>query len=161
MQIGLSIAKITCFVRITETHNSSDVLADINRVSAGFDIDRDGFVSYKNSLLFLPPKERGAFRLLLNAWPKVVSKEDFSKNVWARPSALCVLPPNLIHSRRISRSDWCVLVLAQIWIQLKCWLKPEAHIHLIRIALLSILLCSTRWAGWIRNRKLSMPCAIS
>jgi DNA-binding winged helix-turn-helix (wHTH) protein len=66
-----------------EMHNSSGALADIDPVSAGFDIDRDGFVSYKNSLLFLPPKERGAFRLLLNAWPKIVSKEDFSKNVWA------------------------------------------------------------------------------
>ncbi len=64
-------------------HNSSDALADIDPVSAGFDIDLDGFVSYKDSLLFLPPKERGAFRLLLNAWPKVVSKEEFSKNVWA------------------------------------------------------------------------------
>ncbi len=64
-------------------HNSSGAFADMDPVSAGFDIDRDGFVSYKNSLLFLPPKERGAFRLLLNAWPKVVSKEDFSKNVWA------------------------------------------------------------------------------
>ncbi|MQR02461.1 winged helix-turn-helix domain-containing protein [Glaciimonas soli] len=64
-------------------HNSSGALADIDPVSAGFTIDRDGFVSYKDSLLFLPPKERGAFRLLLNAWPKVVSKEDFSKNVWA------------------------------------------------------------------------------
>jgi len=63
--------------------NSSEALADIDPVSAGFDIDRDGFVSYKSSLLFLPPKERGAFRLLLDAWPKVVSKEDFSKNVWA------------------------------------------------------------------------------
>lgn len=66
-----------------EMHNSPGALADIDPVSAGFDIDRDGFVSYKDSLLFLPPKERGAFRLLLNAWPKVVSKEDFSKNVWA------------------------------------------------------------------------------
>ena len=66
-----------------EMHNSSSALADIDPVSAGFDIDRDGFVSYKDSLLFLPPKERGAFRLLLNAWPKVVLKEDFSKNVWA------------------------------------------------------------------------------
>ena len=66
-----------------EMHNSSGALADIDPVSAGFDIDRDGFVSYKDSLLFLPPKERGAFRLLLNAWPKVVLKEDFSKNVWA------------------------------------------------------------------------------
>jgi transcriptional regulator HilA, main transcriptional regulator of SPI1 len=64
-------------------HNSSGALADIDPVTAGFETDRDGFVSYKNSLLFLPPKERGAFRLLLNAWPKVVSKEDFSKNVWA------------------------------------------------------------------------------
>ncbi|MQR00197.1 hypothetical protein GEV47_05815 [Glaciimonas sp. GS1] len=64
-------------------HNSSGALADIDPVSAGFTIDRDGFVSYKDSLLFLPPKERGAFRLLLNAWPKVVSKDDFSKNVWA------------------------------------------------------------------------------
>ncbi len=66
-----------------EMQNSSGALADIDPVSAGFDIDRDGFVSYKDSLLFLPPKERGAFRLLLNAWPKVVSKEDFSKKVWA------------------------------------------------------------------------------
>ncbi|MQR02743.1 winged helix-turn-helix domain-containing protein [Glaciimonas soli] len=63
-------------------HNSLGTLADIDPVSAGFTIDRDGFVSYKDSLLFLPPKERGAFRLLLNAWPKVVSKDDFSKNVW-------------------------------------------------------------------------------
>ncbi|WP_211474437.1 winged helix-turn-helix domain-containing protein [Collimonas humicola] len=68
---------------VTEMHNSSGTPADIDPVSAGFDIDRDGFVSYKNSLLFLPPKERGAFRLLLNAWPKVVSKEVFSKDVWA------------------------------------------------------------------------------
>jgi len=64
-------------------HNSSGALADIDPASAGFEIDPDGFVSYKNSLLFLPPKERGAFRLLMNAWPKVVSKKDFSKNVWA------------------------------------------------------------------------------
>ncbi|AIY41973.1 hypothetical protein LT85_2815 [Collimonas arenae] len=63
--------------------NSSSPLADIDPSFAGFDVDRDGFISYKKSLLFLPPKERGAFRLLLSAWPKVVSKEDFSKNVWA------------------------------------------------------------------------------
>ncbi|WP_172656969.1 winged helix-turn-helix domain-containing protein [Collimonas arenae] len=63
--------------------NSSSALANIDPSSAGFDVDLDGFIFYKNSLLFLPPKERGAFRLLLSAWPKVVSKEDFSKNVWA------------------------------------------------------------------------------
>ncbi|AIY41264.1 hypothetical protein LT85_2106 [Collimonas arenae] len=63
--------------------NSSSALANIDPLSAGFGVDQDGFIFYRNSLLFLPPKERGTFRLLLSAWPKVVSKEDFSKNVWA------------------------------------------------------------------------------
>ncbi|AIY41263.1 hypothetical protein LT85_2105 [Collimonas arenae] len=63
--------------------NSSSALANIDPLSAGFDVDQDGFIFYKNSLLFLPPKERGTFRLLLGAWPKVVEKKDFSKNVWA------------------------------------------------------------------------------
>ncbi|WP_228124812.1 winged helix-turn-helix domain-containing protein [Glaciimonas soli] len=45
-------------------------------------VDQYGFVVYKNSILDLPPKERGALSLLLHAWPKSVSKKDFALHVW-------------------------------------------------------------------------------
>ncbi|AIY41682.1 hypothetical protein LT85_2524 [Collimonas arenae] len=56
---------------------------DIDPVSVGFKVDQDGLIFYKNSLLYFPPKERGVFRLLLQAWPGTVSKEDFAHGVWA------------------------------------------------------------------------------
>ncbi|AIY41283.1 hypothetical protein LT85_2125 [Collimonas arenae] len=57
--------------------------SEISPHVAGFIVDQDGFVFFKDAFLFLSPKERGAFRLLLEAWPNVVSKAEFSKNIWA------------------------------------------------------------------------------
>jgi transcriptional regulator HilA, main transcriptional regulator of SPI1 len=57
-------------------------ISGIAPASVGLTVDQHGFVAYNNSVLDLPPKERGALSLLLHAWPKSVSKKDFSQHVW-------------------------------------------------------------------------------
>ncbi|WP_211473490.1 winged helix-turn-helix domain-containing protein [Collimonas humicola] len=57
-------------------------ISGIAPASVGFTVDQHGFVAYKNAILDLPPKERGALSLLLHAWPKSVSKKDFAQHVW-------------------------------------------------------------------------------
>lgn len=57
-------------------------ISGIAPASIGLMVDQYGFVAYKNSVLDLPPKERGALSLLLQAWPKSVSKKDFALHVW-------------------------------------------------------------------------------
>lgn len=56
--------------------------SDIAPASVGLAVNQHGFVVYNNSILHLPPKERGALSLLLNAWPNSVSKKDFSLQIW-------------------------------------------------------------------------------
>jgi DNA-binding winged helix-turn-helix (wHTH) protein len=50
--------------------------------SVGLTVDQHGFVAYNNSILQLPPKERGALSLLLRAWPDLVPKKEFAQHVW-------------------------------------------------------------------------------
>lgn len=57
-------------------------ISGIAPASIGFTVDQHGFVVYNDSILDLPPKERGALSLLLSAWPKSVSKKDFALHVW-------------------------------------------------------------------------------
>jgi DNA-binding winged helix-turn-helix (wHTH) protein len=57
-------------------------ISGIAPASVGLTVDQYGFVAYNDSILDLPPKERGALSLLLNAWPKSVSKKDFALHVW-------------------------------------------------------------------------------
>ncbi|AIY41676.1 hypothetical protein LT85_2518 [Collimonas arenae] len=64
-------------------HTSSHEIPDIDPVSAGFTVDNNGLVFYKESPLYLPPKERSVLKLLLHAWPKVVSKNEFKQHIWA------------------------------------------------------------------------------
>lgn len=59
------------------------VKPEMDPMSAGFQLCKDGFVYYKDSPLYLPPKERGCLQLLLDAWPEMVSKNDFAEHVWA------------------------------------------------------------------------------
>ncbi|MEO6917492.1 MAG: hypothetical protein ABI171_00340 [Collimonas sp.] len=64
-------------------HTSSREIPDIDPAYAGFKVARDGFIFYQDSPLYLPPKERGALKLLLQAWPTFVSKSDFNQCLWA------------------------------------------------------------------------------
>ncbi|WP_211475087.1 winged helix-turn-helix domain-containing protein [Collimonas humicola] len=57
-------------------------ISDIAPAAVGLTVNQDGLVVYNNSILHLPPKERGALSLLLSAWPNSVSKKDFALQIW-------------------------------------------------------------------------------
>ncbi len=56
---------------------------DMDPASAGFHVHKDGFIYYKDSPLYLPPKERGSLQLLLRSWPQAVPKSEFARHAWA------------------------------------------------------------------------------
>lgn len=57
--------------------------APLSPLAVGLRVGPCGTIFFQDRPLLLPPKESGVLTLLLNDWPRVVSKERFSTLVWS------------------------------------------------------------------------------